>query len=42
MIDKFEGNENDDWLEIIKTYILDKFTGDGSVMDVRKTISSDF
>ena len=42
LIDKFEGNDKDDWLEIMQTYIINKFTGDNSIVDVRKTISTDF
>jgi hypothetical protein len=42
LIDKFEGNCNDDWLEILKNYINEKFCGDAAIIDIRKTISNDF
>lgn len=42
LIDKFEGHSNDDWLELLKVYINEKFCGDAAIIDIRKTISSDF
>jgi len=42
LIDKFEGNCSDDWLELLKVYINEKFCGDAAIIDIRKTISSDF
>ncbi len=41
-VQKYEGSPFDDWLECLGTYIIEKFTGEGSIIDVRKTISSDF
>lgn len=42
IVEKFEGNENDDWLDVLKTYILEKFGGENFIVDIRKTISIDF
>lgn len=42
LIQKYEGATTDDWLPALQNYITEKFAGEGSIIDVRKTISNDF